>query len=93
MLNSATLPKKNTCLKELEIKMQNNFLNMLIYVLAASIGIAALITLIALGATIFAVVFAYVFIPLLILAALRWLWLRYRFSKQGRIEYFDHDKF
>lgn len=73
--------------------MQNNFLNMLIYVLAASIGIAALITLIALGATIFAVVFAYVFIPLLILAALRWLWLKYRLSKQGRIKYFDNNKF
>ena len=73
--------------------MQNNFLNMLIYVLAASIGIAALITLIALGATIFAVVFAYVFIPLLILAALRWLWLKYGLSKQGRIEYFDNNKF
>lgn len=69
--------------------MQNNFLNVIFYVLAASLGIAALITLIALGATIFAVVFTYVFIPLFIIALIRWLWLKYRFSKTGRIEYYD----
>lgn len=69
--------------------MQNNFLNVIFYVLAASLGIAALITLIALGATIFAVIFTYVFIPLFIIALIRWLWLKYRFSKTGRIEYYD----
>ncbi len=69
--------------------MQNNFLNMIFYVLAGSLGIAALVTLIALGATIFAVVFTYVFIPLLIIAVIRWLWLKYQLSKTGRIEYYD----
>ena len=71
--------------------MPNNFLNLLIYVVAASIGIAALITLIVLGATIFTVVFAYVFIPSFILAGLRWLWIRYYLAKHPKMEYFKDD--
>ena len=69
--------------------MRNDFLSLSFYVVAAAIGIAAVITIIALGATIFALAFVYVFIPLFIIAGVRWLWLKYQISKRGRIEYYD----
>lgn len=69
--------------------MRNDFLSLLFYVVAAAIGIAAVITIIALGATIFALAFVYVFIPLFIIAGVRWLWLKYQISKRDRIEYYD----
>lgn len=72
--------------------MPVNFMSVLFYVLAAALGIAAVVTLIALGATIFAVVFTYVFIPLFLIAGARWLWLKYKLSKRGKIEYFRNDE-
>ena len=67
-------------------------MSVLLYVLATALGIAAVVTLIALGATIFAVVFTYVFIPLFLIAGIRWLWLKHQFSKRGKIEYFRDDE-
>ncbi len=69
--------------------MPANFLTVFYYVLAAALGISLLITVIAFSAAVFAVVFVYVFVPLMIVAAVRWLWLKYQYSKQGRITYYD----
>lgn len=69
--------------------MPNNFLNTLSYIVAMSLGLAFVITAAIFGFTLFAVIFAYVFIPLFIIAVLRWLWLKYQFSKKGRITYND----
>ena len=69
--------------------MPTNFLTVFYYVLATALGIAFLVTAIAFSATVFAVVFAYVFIPLLIIAFIRWLWLKYQYNKQKRIFYYD----
>lgn len=69
--------------------MPANFLNVFYYVLAAALGIAFLVTVIAFSAAVFAVVFTYVFIPLFILAAGRWLWLKYKYNPNNRIPFDD----
>lgn len=69
--------------------MPDNFLNTLSYIVAMSLGLAFVITAAIFGFTLFAVIFTYIFIPLLIIAVLRWLWLKYQFSKKGRITYND----
>ncbi len=68
--------------------MPVNYIQIVFSVLAAALGIALLITLVAFGATIFALAFVYVFIPLLIIATARWLWLKYRLKTQEKITYF-----
>lgn len=69
--------------------MPNNFLNTLSYIVAMSLGLAFVVTAAIFGFTLFAVIFTYVFIPLFIIAVLRWLWLKYQFFKRGRITYND----
>ncbi len=69
--------------------MPDNFLNTLSYIVAMSLGIAFVATLAIFGFTLFVVVFTYVFIPLFLIALIRWLWLRYKFFKQGKISYHD----
>lgn len=72
--------------------MPANFLSVVYAVFAAAIVIALLVTLVIFGATIFAVAFVYIFIPLFIIASVRWLWLKYKYNKTGRIEFFDNDR-
>lgn len=71
--------------------MPNNFLNTLSYIVAMSLGLAFIITAAIFGFTLFAIIFTYVFIPLFIIAVLRWLWLKYQFSKRSRITYRDDE--
>ncbi len=71
--------------------MPANFITLLFYILAAAVGLAAMVTIIALGATIFALAFVYIFIPLFIIAGLRWLWFKYKYSQKGRITFRDND--
>lgn len=69
--------------------MPANFLSVLYYTLAVALGLALIVTLVAFGATIFALAFIYIFIPLFLVAFVRWLWLKYKFKKQGYIIYND----
>lgn len=69
--------------------MPDNFLNTLSYIVAMSLGLAFIATLAIFGFTLFVVIFTYVFIPLFLIALIRWLWLRYKLSAQGRINYYD----
>lgn len=69
--------------------MPNNFLNTLTYLVALSLGLAFVVTAIIFGFTLFAIIFTYIFIPLFIIALLRWLWLKYQISKKGQITYYD----
>ena len=55
---------------------QNNFLSMLIYIFGIALTVALFATVIAFGATIFVLSFTYVFIPLLIIAFVRWVWYK-----------------
>ena len=71
--------------------MPVNYIQIVFSVLAAALGIALLITLVAFGATIFALAFVYIFIPLFIIAGLRWLWFKYKYSQKGRITFRDND--
>ena len=56
--------------------MPANFLSVVYAVFAAAIAVA----------------FVYIFIPLFIIASVRWLWLKYKYNKTGRIEFFDNDR-
>ena len=69
--------------------MPANFLSVLYYTLAVALGLALVVTLVAFGATIFALAFIYIFIPLFLVATIRWLWLKYKLKKQGYIIYND----
>lgn len=69
--------------------MPNNFLQLLSYIFAISVSAAVIITLIAFSATIFVLAFTYIFIPLLIIAGVRWLWMKYRCRTQDRITFFN----
>lgn len=69
--------------------MPANFLTMVYYILGLALAIALLASIVAVGFTIFVVVFTYVFIPLLIIAGIRYLWIRWQLHKTGRITYYD----
>ncbi len=67
---------------------QNNFLSMLIYIFGIALTVALFATVIAFGATIFVLSFTYVFIPLLIIAFVRWVWYKIK-NKHESITYYD----
>ena len=67
---------------------QNNFLSMLIYIFGIALMVALFATVIAFGATIFVLSFTYVFIPLLIIACVRWVWYKIK-NKHESITYYD----
>lgn len=67
---------------------QNNFLSMLIYIFGIALTVALFATIIAFGATIFVLSFTYVFIPLLIIAFVRWVWYKIK-NKHESITYYD----
>lgn len=67
---------------------QNNFLSMLIYIFGIALMVALFATVIAFGATIFVLSFTYVFIPLLIIAFVRWVWYKIK-NKHESITYYD----
>lgn len=68
---------------------QNNFLSMLIYIFGIALTVALFATVIAFGATIFVLSFTYVFIPLLIIAFVRWVWYKIK-NKHESITYYDN---
>lgn len=68
----------------------NSFMNVLIYIFGIALTVALFATVIAFGATIFILSFTYVFIPLLIIAFFRWLWLRFN-RKDERITFYRDD--
>lgn len=72
--------------------MPKNFLSVVAYVFAIAAGLALLITLIAFSATIFALAFIYIFVPLFIFAGIRYLWLRYKYRGYEKITFIDDDK-
>ncbi len=65
----------------------NNFFNIFIYILGIALTVALFATVIAFGATIFVLSFVYVFVPLLVIAFFRWIWLRFKY-KDERITYY-----
>ena len=69
--------------------MPDNFLNTLSYIVAMSLGLAFIATLAIFGFTLFIVIFTYVFVHLFLIALIRWLWLKYKISKQTRITFYD----
>ena len=69
--------------------MPANFLTMVYYLLGLALVIALLASIVAVGFTIFVGVFTYVFIPLLIIAGIRYLWIRWQLRKTERITYYD----
>lgn len=72
--------------------MPKNFLQLLSYILAISVSAALIITIIAFSATIFILAFTYIFIPLLVIAGVRWLWMKYKCYNQDRITFFNDKK-
>lgn len=69
--------------------MPANFLTVIYYVLGIALALALLAAVIAVGFTVFVMVFTYVFIPLLIIAGIRWVLLQRRLNSQERITYHD----
>lgn len=68
--------------------MPNNFLAMLYYILGVAFMAALVISIIAFTTTVFVLAFTYIFIPLLIIAGIRWLWLKFQ-NRSGKITFYN----